>query len=164
MPETNDDQRLNPQITTVEIGRRYLRTIEILPVALVDEKKLVEKVATVIAAFAQQEKGESETLEVAAFITSFVTTNIEEVLGYITEGEDVQELMKDITNEQVIEIGQFVYEINFEGLVSLGQDLLRRKKAAEESQTRGSSQQLSNDTEEDTASNISIDLDSPEED
>ena len=162
MPETNDDQRLNPQITTVEIGRRYLRTIEILPVALVDEKKLVEKVATVIAAFAQQEKGESETLEVAAFITSFVTTNIEEVLGYITEGEDVQELMKDITNEQVIEIGQFVYEINFEGLVSLGQDLLRRSRAGE-SPTRGSSPQSSSDTEEDTDSNISIDLDSEQE-
>ena len=143
--KNNDEQRLNPQITDVEIGIRVLRTIKIYPLALADEKKLTEKIGILIAAFAgsgAETKAPEAIIQFVTYAINFIMDNIEEVLGMATD-EDPPKLMAEISSDQAEEIGKILYEVNYESFVNLAQNLLKDRL---QSLTRRLSPEFSNDT------------------
>ena len=141
-PEKDDSKRLNPQIASVKIGVRNLRTIKIYPLSMAHHKKLTEKVVTVISAFAELDESVDAMVTISSFALNFVMENLEVILSMATE-EDPAKLMDQITAEQAQEIGAIIYQQNYEGLKKKVQKLLKEKLA---SLTRRLSQPSSSDT------------------
>ena len=141
--EYSDEKRLNPQIAEADVGTRNLRTIKIYPLSMSHQKKLTEKIATVLAAFADLKEGTEGTIALISYLLTFVTENLEEILGMATD-EDASKLMDELTVDQADEIGTIIYEQNYEGLLKKVQNLFKGKLA---SLTKRLSQPLSNDTD-----------------
>ena len=105
-------QVLNPQVKTVTIGKRYLRDINIYPLSAADQIKL----STIISESFQgllAKAGGSE-LEFMDFIRVVISENLGSVLSFISD--EGPELAEDVTNEQAMEIGEIVYEVNYNSL------------------------------------------------
>ena len=119
----NEQKRINPQITKVEIDIREMRDIEIYPLSMADQLNLTDLLSTAIGAFAAKEDGED--IAVVAFIVNLVKENLGRVLSMIT-GEDGTELMKEITNLQAASIAEQVYETNY-GVVAKNFESLSKK-------------------------------------
>jgi len=112
MPEIEDKQ-INPQIRTVLIGVRELRKIKIYPLSIADQLEITDLIAGPLGRFA-----EAEDQSDSAFIALILDTlkkNLSKILTIATD-EDGEEIMKDLTNKQAIDIGNIIYKENFEYL------------------------------------------------
>jgi len=77
--------------------------------------------------------------EFAEVIRTAIATNIGKVLSFITEGENVDILLKEITNTQALEIVEIVYDSNYGLLEKKAKSLIEKIRKVFPSQT--SSQQ-----------------------
>jgi len=113
----NDDVRLNPQITDVDVGVRSLRKITIYPLALGDEIKLTETLSQAITDYFEKTntiEGMSD-IAMVGFIVDLIKQNFEQIIGFVVDEKvNVPKLMKDVTNYQVAGIARIIYEKNFE--------------------------------------------------
>ena len=118
--KTPEEQKLNPQITEVEIGVRDLRNIKLYPLALGDQLELSQLIQETLEAFFKVEDGSEESMGLfVAFAFDLVKTNISKILRLIALDETPEDLLKEITNAQVDEISKVVYQKNFEILKNL---------------------------------------------
>lgn len=123
MPDEN--KKLNPQITMVTIGRRDLKEIEIYPLAVGDQLAMTSIVTEGINMFVEA-IGDAEVIGGAV---SLILENIPTILSYVIDNpDDTNDLLKDITNEQAIEISEIVYEQNYSSLVKKVRGLLEKAK------------------------------------
>lgn len=123
MPDEN--KKLNPQITTVTIGRRDLKEIEIYPLAVGDQLSMTSIVQEAINIFVEA-MGDAEVIGGAV---ALILENIPIILSYVIDNpDDSTDLLKDITNEQAIEISEIVYEQNYSSLVKKVKGLLEKAK------------------------------------
>jgi hypothetical protein len=115
MPDSTDSQRLNPQVRSVEIGKRTLRNIPIYPLSLGDQLDLTDLITKGINAFMQTNPDESDEsmVQFISIILGLIKENIEEIIEMIT-GEG-KEILKEITNQQLSEVVEIVYTENYEG-------------------------------------------------
>jgi len=105
----NEQRKINPQITEVEIGIRDLRNIKIYPLSMADQLSLTNLISEAIGVFVAKEDGED--IAVVAFLLELVRENIGRILTMITDEDD--KLLKDISNLQAAAIAELVYETNF---------------------------------------------------
>lgn len=120
MKKKPEDNNINPQITEVKIGVRDLRKIKLYPLALGDQLALSDLIKEALEAFFKVEEGSEESLSVfVAFAFDLIKINLTKILKLIALDEDPDKLMKEITNAQVDEIAQVVYQKNFEILKNL---------------------------------------------
>ena len=118
--KTPEEKNINPQITEVVIGVRDLRNIKLYPLALGDQLELSDLIQQTLEAFFKVEDGSDESMGLfIAFAFDLVKTNISKILKLIALDEEPNKLLKEITNAQVDEITQVVYEKNFEILKNL---------------------------------------------
>jgi len=118
--KTPEEKNINPQITEVGIGVRDLRNIKLYPLALGDQLELSDLIKEALEAFFKVEEGSEEALSVfVAFAFDLIKQNLTKILKLIALDEDPEELLKEITNAQVDEIAQAVYQKNFEVLKNL---------------------------------------------
>jgi hypothetical protein len=141
----NDMEKLNPQIVEVPIGVRELETLTIYPLSLADQIALTDIVqATINAYFSGEDQSD---LALAAFVVAVIKENLPKVLKLITDhttGKQVDALMRKITNDQALAIGQEVYRVNYESLLKNVNSLLDRVNGP--SPARRPSPLSSNDT------------------
>jgi hypothetical protein len=103
---------VNPSIKTVTIGKRILKEVKIYPLSIADQTKMSDLIAkSVSGAFGLARASDTEFIK---FIQIQLQDNLEKVLELITDEGSV--LLEDITNEQAIEIGNIVYEVNYDSL------------------------------------------------
>jgi hypothetical protein len=130
MPDENKSQ-LNPQIASATIGIRNLREIEIFPLSVGDQLSMTSVINEALVAF-----GDSvEDVEMAGVAVQLLTQNIPLILGFVIddEKEDIDVLLKDLTNEQAASIAEIVYEQNYKSLLAKVQGLIEKvKKQMEE--------------------------------
>lgn len=109
-----DSTQLNPQIATTTIGRRNLRKIKIFPMSVGDQLSMTGIIAQVISALDTT----SEDYETVGAVLLLIQEHIPTILEYIidTDSENSEELLKDITNDQLVDIAQIVYEQNYASL------------------------------------------------
>lgn len=115
MPDSTDNQNINPQVRSVSVGKRTLRNISIYPLSLADQLDLTDLVTQGINAFLKTSPDESDEsmMQFIALVIGLIKENIDKVLEMITdEGKDI---LKEITNEQLSVIVEYVYGDNFEG-------------------------------------------------
>lgn len=117
MPEKTD-QSFNPQVSEVSIGIRNLRTVVIYPLSVAQQLRMRD----IIAPFLEKLFGEERTAaSIIPFILEFIESNIgrflNDVIDVKEEGiEGTEALLELITNDQLVEIIQVVYRVNFEKL------------------------------------------------
>ena len=121
MEQTPEEKKLNPQITDVDIGVRDLRKVKLYPLALGDQLELSDLITKVLEAFFKTEEGSEESLSLfIAFAFNLIKENMTKILGLIALDEtNSKKLLKEITNAQLDEIAQVVYEKNFAVLKNL---------------------------------------------
>ena len=129
MEQTPEARKINPQIMQVDIGVRDLRNITLYPLALGDQLKLTDIIEEGLQAFFKVEQGSEESLTMfMAFMFGLIKKNMPRMLALVVLDEDADKLMNEITNAQLDEIVQVVYEKNFASLKNL-KGLLDRLKA-----------------------------------
>jgi len=105
------DQALNPDIDHVTVGRKKLRKIEIYPLSLADQLSMTEVVVGLVNTFLAME--ESSDLSFIEMLLNTTQGHFKDILGSITEDEDVEVLLGEITNRQAQAIGEKIYEMNY---------------------------------------------------
>ena len=105
----NEQKKINPQITEIEIGIREMRKIKIYPLSMSDQLKLTGLISTAVAA--QVAKEEGGDIAIVAFIVELVKENLGCILTMVT-GED-DKLLEEVSNLQAAAISEVVYEMNY---------------------------------------------------
>lgn len=124
MPEEN--LKINPQITEIEIGVRNLRKVKVYPLSMADQMDMTDLITEGLKSFV--EGGETmEEIEVIGTIVDLIKNNLGRILHFVTD-EDGDELLKEISNEQFTTIAKKVYEINYEGAIKNVQGLFDQIK------------------------------------
>lgn len=114
MPD-EDRTQLNPQIAGVTVGVRKLRKIDIYPLALGDQLSMTSILKEGFVAISSAE----DDVEMAGIVVGLLEQNVPLILEYITDIDKfpTDDLIKDITNTQAVEIAEIVYEQNYASLI-----------------------------------------------
>lgn len=125
--------KLNPKRKEFEIGKREIRTIEILPVSIADQFKLSDLINEGIQAFTKLQESSDDKAFIAK-ILDIVRKNLDRILELVVEDKPSDSkslkfwkkrtILDDITNEQAFEIAQIIYEMNYAVLLKKVKDLL----------------------------------------
>lgn len=139
MSENNELQKLNPQIRELEIGIRDLRKVKVYPLSLAHQLSLDEIITKVIVKFDIAGTGDLDPEVIMSFFFKLVKDNIESIIGFVI---DEEEILKDITNEQLSKLVLIIYDVNYEPLIKNVQSLSEKIKA--QFQLERPSQQFAN--------------------
>lgn len=137
--------KLNPQITSFEIGTRDLRKIKIYPLAAGPQLKLIDTLG-------QSAELLSEVMDDAQSVGSIIgiiTTNLPEILEQVTDkNEKVEDILNEISIVQIEELVEVIYKMNFESLgkklTGLFTKAMQVAEVTEKLPLKGPSQQSAN--------------------
>jgi len=117
---------MNPQITTVEIGVKSLQEVTIYPLSIGDQFKMTDLITTAIQDVVGSNSIEDfDDAAVIQFAIDLIRDNLEKFLSFvIQESEKIS--FGDITNEQLFEIIQIIFTVNYEGVLKNGKDLVKK--------------------------------------
>jgi hypothetical protein len=108
-------KKLNPDIEAVEIGIRDLRVINLYPLSYRDQQKASGLITEALQRFTLVNQGDD-----MAFVATFIdllSKNLEKVLALVVDPKDMgDDILAELTNSQILEICQVIYEVNFEAL------------------------------------------------
>lgn len=116
------EKKLNPRSVDVTIGIRAPRKIKIYPLSVADELELTDIIKVAVTTFY-----EGQNKENAVFIgelVDLVKPNIKKILGMLVE-EPVEDILADMTLDQLVNILEIVYKNNFEELIKKGRNLFK---------------------------------------
>lgn len=140
MPEK---RKINPQIASLEIGTRNLRTIKIYPLSFGDQLEMTDLITDTIQKFleARGEKLQEDNIEFVQFVVNLLRNNLAKIIKLISDEDE--KMLKEITNLQVTELVTIIYEMNYEESIKNARSLV--EKIQPMFQLTGQSQQSAND-------------------
>ena len=141
-----ENDRLNPQITEIEVGTRNLRSITVYPMSLADEKLFGDVIQKALQKYFDQKVGEEEA-EIVGFVDflfKLIEKNLIKILSLITDEDNSEKTLEEMTNFQLSELIMTIYKVNFEQPVKNAESLLDKAKNLL-LRSRGLSPQSSND-------------------
>lgn len=111
-----ENERLNPQITKIDIGKRNLRSITLYPLSLADEKLFGDVIQKALQKYFEQQvsEDEAELVGFVDFLMKLIEKNLIRILGLITDEEKPKQVFDEMTNFQLSELVKTIYEVNFE--------------------------------------------------
>ena len=122
---TNPDDRLNPQIREIKIGVRRLRKIKIYPMSAADQFKMTDMINQGLQAFSGSQ--DLNNVEFVATLVSLVQGNIGQLIELVTdEKERGDHILEELTNTQIAEIADIIYEVNYRTIQKKVTSLLGR--------------------------------------
>jgi len=110
MPE--EQERLNPQITDVEIGIRNLRKIKVYPLSMSDQLKLTDMVTK--SATEQMAKGSGD-IAIVSFVLQLIQENLSKIITMVTD--EKADVLEDMSNSQAVEFADVLFEVNYGAVV-----------------------------------------------
>lgn len=148
-PENNDLQKLNPQITDLEIGVCNLRSIKIYPLSLGDEIEISDLIAQAFNAAMKlniQADNEEVMMQFIAAIVDIIKKNLGRILTLITTDDAIvskfwekigmakqsrgEKLLRDMTNMQAVQAADIIYKVNFESPAKNVKSLFEKVKGS----------------------------------
>jgi len=117
---SGDEQNLNPQIRTVEIGIRILRNIKIYPMSMADQAKFTDLLQEAITLFLEQAPGGKLSDEIIVPLLGkmgkLVGENSKEFIKLVVDEEEIKadEFYGQVTNTQMSVIIKHIVADNFE--------------------------------------------------
>ena len=128
----SENSKINPQAVEIEIGIRSLRNIIIYPLSIADQMKMTDLIAKAIAAFFEVEQDgldeEKKTMEFVSFIIELIKDNIGRILSFVTDENDQDKLLGELTNGQLILIAEIIFITNFESISKNAVSLFKKVK------------------------------------
>lgn len=124
MPE-DFDRELNPQITTLRIGVRSLKEVDVYPLSLGDELKFMKIIGETLQTYFKTEV-DGDDPQKAAFV--FIAQVVEENLPKIVELVMEDATLDDLTNDQAVELANIVIDTNFGSLAKNVESLSEKIK------------------------------------
>jgi hypothetical protein len=116
MPEKKSNQKLNPEVTSISVGVRYLRKVKFYPLSAAHQLEMTDIIETVFKELVGVTQGEDNEESLIVFfqrVLEIVKENIETIIAMICD-EDSADLLADLTNLQLVEVITYVYTTNFE--------------------------------------------------
>jgi hypothetical protein len=111
-----DTERLNPDIKEIKIGVRRLRKIKIYPLSAKDQFELSDLVAGGLKHFLSLGQNMSNVDFVKESL-GLIRDNLDRIIRLVTEPKDVgDDVLSDLTNNQIAEIAEIIYEVNYASL------------------------------------------------
>lgn len=140
MPEK---RKINPQIASLEIGTRNLRTIKIYPLSFGDQLEMTDLITDTIQNFleARGKKLQEDNIEFVQFVLNLLRNNLTKIIKLISDEDE--KMLKEITNLQVTELVTIIYEMNYEESIKNARSLV--EKIQPMFQLTGQSQQSASD-------------------
>ncbi len=107
--------KMNPQISTVEVGIKSLREVFIYPLSVSDQFNLTDIITTVMQEVAGLEEGGDDIIVITIAINA-IKTNLAKILDYVLDEKETLSY-DELTNTQLMEIVDIIFETNYEGLI-----------------------------------------------
>lgn len=114
---------LNPDIKKMLIGSREMVEITIYPLSVSEEGELIRTVTGAIIQFSKEQNEEMDDDKSVIVITKIIEENLEKIFKIVTDSEAPYSIM---TNNQLVEFGEILFEVNFEGLLKNGRSLFKK--------------------------------------
>jgi hypothetical protein len=143
----NEKAMLNPDIRKLKVGVRELREITIYPLAAADQFKLSDAITEVVQQFLMQP--DQSDMAFVMVIIEIVKQNIGKLLELtVDKSERGRNILSEITNNQLAELADIIYTVNFQNLQKKVTSLLQGMGVVQnlESPGRRSSQPSLDDT------------------
>ncbi len=122
--------KMNPQITTVEIGIRKVEIITMYPLSIADQFSMSELITEALQAFFNKKDSTSDDeqevvdlpeqmkdIEFVSFCIDLIQTNLVKILTLVTDHTTTvkaSKLLDKITNDQMATIATIIYQMNYE--------------------------------------------------
>ena len=123
----NELKKINPKVCEVEIGIRALRKIKIYPLSLADETELLDLVKVAFEELVKvgslSDQAEHELAGFASFLVDLFVVNVGKVLEKVIDDFST-DLLKEIDNDQLLDILSVIVKVNFEGVLKKASRLL----------------------------------------
>ncbi|MCE5226097.1 MAG: hypothetical protein LLG05_09610 [Porphyromonadaceae bacterium] len=125
------ESNLNPNIREIQYGKKELHSLSLYPLSLADQFTVTD-IVTEIAQQLMDAKNKGITSDVV-FVTAtmkILQENISKVLALIADitVKESDEIIKQLTNDQLMDLLNHVWEVNFEPLAKKGKSLLEKGK------------------------------------
>lgn len=123
--------KLNPQIRTIEVGRKSIRQVTVYPLSMSDQFRttdLITDLVTTTLAFIEKSKDSKEVgdIDVIKEIVTSLEANLTQILDLIVDDNVIR--LDDLTNLQFSELADLVFEVNYSGAVGNFQGLISKIK------------------------------------
>jgi hypothetical protein len=107
---TNQEEMemLNPQIKELTIGVRKLRTIKIYPLSASQQMELTDAISELYASI----QGETTVPMFVLAIRDFIKKNFGKIVEMVSD-EKAEDVLKDMSNVQLSDAIDMIYEMNF---------------------------------------------------
>lgn len=150
--DLSDMERINPDIKETDIGVRKLRTIKLYPLSMADQIKMSGLISQGLQTFFSL-KNQNDDVAFVTHLVGIIQANLADVLDLVTDEKDRgEDILSDITNNQALQIAEFVYEVNYAALEKKVRSLFGKigpvvgQTINDLSLSKRSSQQSSDDT------------------
>ncbi len=139
--------KMNPNIRTVEVGIKELRSVKLYPLSVADQFTTTDLLTGLISEF-----NPTSNAEIAGQLTTTLKENLPNIIEMVTDPKE-SFTIAEIDNMQLSEIITAIFEANFEGMLKNFKSLFERAKGLFQSKR---SLQPSVNTTVDTDSKTSI--------
>ena len=118
---------LNPDVKKFMVGSREMVETTIFPLALKEETDLIKIIAkTVIQITGGDDFSKMKDEELVTAITGIINTNLEMIFKMVT---DNNAKFDEMSNNQLMEFSNAVFDMNFETFIKNGQSLIEKVKS-----------------------------------
>lgn len=131
----NDNKKLNPQIHVFTLGIRELREITIYPLSVADQFKLSDIIAEAADKLAKKQVNVN-TMKNKDFVKLFMELfkeNANKIIKLVTDDDKAvdkgHDYLEELTNTQLVALGDLIYEMNYESAAKNFMRLLDRAKS-----------------------------------
>jgi predicted DNA-binding protein YlxM (UPF0122 family) len=123
-------ENINPDCRELIYGRKELKKLDIYPLSAGDQLRLSNFVVKVIQEFAKQETSVKEDAQVVMIVMAAIQDNINRFLAMAADvsEEEATKLLDQITNKQLVELVEIIWETNYEDAIKNARSLLERIK------------------------------------
>ena len=128
----NDEKRLNPDIRIITYGKKELKDLTLYPLSIGDQFKVTEIITQVVQQLVvgAKEGNLSDFIFMSAVMTA-LETNLGKVLTLISDitEEEAAEVINTMTNSQLVDVVESVWDVDYEPALKKGKNLFERGKS-----------------------------------
>lgn len=108
---SQEQSKLNPVVRYTTIGIRVLKEVKVYPLSVKEQMELTEVISDAIRKF-QLEQGDANNLESIPFVLELIKNNLGKIMSIVSDEQD-GDILSNITNEQLVDLAEIIYEMNF---------------------------------------------------
>ena len=136
---TTPEEKINPDISTIDVGRRTLKTITVYPLSAMFQKNFVKNMGSLLTDIFSIKVKDLSDEQVGQKIASIAVTAFDENLVKLIENavdpkemhevgySSTEELLDDLSTKQLEQFGEIIYKNNYESLVGKITGFLRKR-------------------------------------